>query len=297
MSQTIEQLKEQLSCLSVSRHGWTPRRTGSRKEKKIFSEAIHTDESLVGTYKKVIDDKMSEWKHLMEAWHAPMYWWKINSFPYVYKGMGLFQKERRKEIVEKLTQYNFLIKEKASALDAIRKQILAWAKEKYPTTYDESVYPPSWRDCFGVTWQEHSIDPPAYLERDDAEEYQRELQRTLGNLSYGMRQFEQECYSRLAQLSIGLTHSLSNGSNKGLTPNVKGLADLYDRVQRMRFEGTEAFKVCLEEAKALIDGVELTDLKKKGGLRQDVKERLQAIVQRNAVLREKVAQRAKEKQP
>jgi hypothetical protein len=296
MSQSVKQLKEQLSSARMIPHQWGPDRAGSVAERDRAAEANNVKKkNRYRTRKTTIDVEMAEWRDLKQAVSYASWWWEQNTFEYLW-GQRLFYRDRRDELWGEIRRLDGVIKKKAAALDGKRAEILAEAREALGDAYDESCYPAKWADVFSLEPVEFNLDPPSYLERDDQKEYKRQMLAVLGNVEHSQRQFEQQCYQRMAQVSYGLSQALGKEGGRGLGDNAKGMAALFDRVHAMRFEGTAAFRTCMQEAKALIEGVDFDEVKQDKEAREDVRRRLLEVIERHKALKEKVMERAKEKE-
>ncbi len=297
MSQTVEELKEQLSCMSVTaKIGWTPKRSGSASEDKAFADAVQADEHYVGTYHYVIDEAMPEWRALLEAKKYVDYYWKSKSFAYVIEKQRLCYRDERKAIIAELESCGVKMKEKATLLDSKKAQIMNWGKSKFPTTFDERAYPVSWAVLVGVIRLDHEIDPPKYLEREDQKDFQRQQLQAVANVEASMRHFESQCFARMSELTYNFDSAMGKSGTHGITPAVKGMGELFDRVAQMRFEGTAAFQRCLEQMRELFDETDPDTIKRPGAAREEARRRLAEIVERNRKLKELVLERAKKKE-
>jgi hypothetical protein len=107
-----------------------------------------------------------------------------------------------------------------------------------------------------------------------------------------MRAFERQLMAQLASATQNMAQNL--GNDRVLAPNVEGFARLFDRCAQMRFEGTEVFRRAMGEAKEIIDGVEVTELRASKGLRVETKEKLERLMGRYKQLQEAVAKKGGE---
>jgi hypothetical protein len=291
MSQSIQEIKELLSGASLTTHRWGPERRGSREESKRAAEANEVKKERRSKYMKtIIDTDTAEWRALTSACTYCATWFDSVTFPYLH-GQRLFYRERRQEILDEVGRLNGVVKARAGALDAKRQEILDEAKEAMGRSFDESLYPKSWAAIFWVEFREHNIDPPLYLQRDDAEEYKRELARRLGDIENSMKAFERQLMFQLASAAQGMAQNL--GNDKVLTPNVESFAKLFDRCAQMKFEGTEVFKRAMGEAREIIDGVEVSELRARKGLRAETKDKLERLMSKYHQLQEAVAKKGR----
>lgn len=292
MSQTIEQIREQLSGASLTPHRWGPERTGSREERSRAATANEVTNVHLTKYKKtILNTKMEEWKAVIKVSAFARAWFDSTTFPYI-EAQRLFHKDRREEIIKEVARLNSVLQEKTQALDSKRTSIMEEAKRVMGKSYDASLYPESWSKLFWIEFREHNIDPPSYLQREDAEEYKKELKRRLMDVENSMRTFEREVNTQLAKSIQRMTHNLDN--DKIRSSNLTSFASLFNRISQMRFEGTAVFKQQMKEVKAIIEGVDITELKSQSGLREETKEKLEGLFKKYKNLRETITQKGKE---
>lgn len=296
MSQTVEEIKQHLSCASLHRSGWTIERSAARSENVIAATALKIeDPALYKGKKTIIDPKIEPWQEIQTIRNYAGKWWDYNTFPYVEEGQRLFLRERRAELWDKMKDLDTAIKSAAAKLDARRSEILTWAKKKLGDTYDESLYPKSWESEFSISLREHNIDPPQYLKREDSEEYKRELARTLRDIESSMKLFERQCYTQMGETAAALAANLGGNRNNGIGSNIESFRKLFNRVQQMKFEGTAAFKRAMKEAQEIIDGVEVDELRDDKGLRSNTKERIEALMKKYKDVQEAALKKAQKK--
>jgi hypothetical protein len=278
MSQTAEEIKEMFSCASLHRDGCTIERSADKTENEVAAQALKILDSAYYKGKKtILDPKIGPWQEINSIKNYALKWWDYNTMPYL-DGQRLFLRSRRDELWAEVASLDAQIKAAAAKLDERKSEILSWARATFGPTFDESLYPKSWVEKFAIRVKEHNMDPPKYLERKDSEEYKRELQRTLKDIEYGMRQFERQCFAQMGESAAALASNLGKGHNNGLGANVDGFRKLFNRVAQMKFEGTAAFRRAMKEAQDILDGVTADDLRHDKGLRVDVKERVEKMI-------------------
>lgn len=293
MSQTVEEIKETLSCASLHKSGWTPERTAAKGENVIAAKALKIEEDRLFKGKKVIiDTNIEPWRRLKATQAHAQRWWDGVTFPFVHEGTRLFLREDRERIWKEVAKFDAQVKEQGRVMDRMRPEILGWAEKALGPTYDASLYPASWEQTFAVEVREHSIDPPKYLERADAEEYRRELQRTLADVERSMARFEQDCMARLGAAGSQLAAHLASGGNNGVGAQYENFVELFDRVSRMKFEGTQLFKSAMAEARQIIGGVTVGELKRDLGKRAETRERLARMTEKYLQAKQQVERKA-----
>lgn len=261
------------------------------EENEAAALAIEADARAVHTSVCIIDTKLPEYAALGKIRTAAQAWYDYNTLPYVVRGQRLFRRDRRQELWEGIEERKQVLTDAAKALNAKRGQILEWGKKNLGKAFDERLYPDDFGKKFNVQIREHSIDPPSYLAHTNAEEYKRTLQLTLADIGQSMQRFEAQCMQQVGVSVRTLTSQLGGDSPVRQT-TIDGLMKVLNRVGQMKFEGTQIFKSAMDEARDIIDGVDVSDLRKPGGTREETKKKLQELLGRYQQLKEASVKKA-----
>lgn len=286
-----KQVTEMFSGCSLSFPWFGTMRSVGTANNAAAAASIEAEEHVVHTTVTIIDTRLEEYKNLGRIRTAAQGWYDYNTVPYVVRGQRLFMRDRREAIWEGVKERREVLKEAASKLNNRRDDILAWAQKSLGKAFDANLYPKDFTDKFDMVIREHSIDPPSYLAHTNADEYKRTLELTLRDMGESMKRFEQQCMAQVGQ-SVQTLASQLNGDSAVRQTTLDGLLRVLNRVGQMKFEGTQMFNAAMSDAKEIIDGVEITDLRRPGGVRADVKDRLQALLARYAELREASTKKA-----
>lgn len=288
---TLAKIKETLSGVSLSFHWLGIQRSVGAEANQLMASAIEADSKAVSGKNVILDTKMQEWKELNAAKNAAKAAYDYMTFPYVIEGQRLFLQEQRGELWATMRSWEGKIQGLALKFAAKRDDIVAWAKKNLGKAFDETRYPQDLSTRFGLTLREVSIEPPSYLRHTNAEEYKRTLQRQLVDIQYSMQSFERQCMEQLGH-SIGtLTSALSNETAiKGAT--IESMRKVFNRIATLKFEGTALFQASMKEAEAIIDGVDVDDLRRSSAACKDTNEKLARLLARHKELREASVKKA-----
>jgi hypothetical protein len=276
---TLEEIKATLSGASMTLHFWRPEKACRKEERHAAAVALEADDRRIKARKEVIDTSHPAWRAAVKARTAARAWWDFSTFPCLVPGQRYFLRSRREELWAAAAEHGAALAKDGADLDACREELVAEARASLGRTFDPAAYPISWEAEFSVELREHAIDPPSYLAFTNAEEYQRELQRSLRDIEAGMRRFEQDCFRQMGEASARLLGNLQDGA-RIMGGNVESFRRLFSRVAQMQFEGTQVFRSALAEAQDVLDGVEPDDLRRSAGLRAETRERLEALIGR-----------------
>lgn len=289
-AQTIQALKDNLSAGILTVRWWSPSRAGSEQDRDTTAGALRAERRRIKVRKDVIDTQHSAWRELVALRTSIRAWWEYETMPYVLPGQRLFHKDRRRLLWEEGARFDAALRRQGRGLESARPDLLAEARYALGEAFDAKLYPDDWSDLFRLDLHEVSIDPPAYLERDDLTAYRAQVELTMSGIRESAERFQEECFALLGDSLARLLSNTEDG-NRIMTQNIDNIGRTIQRVAQMRFEGTAVFKQALSEAHDLIEGVTAERLRTDKPFREDTPSRLASILTRyqqlNAVSRAK----------
>jgi hypothetical protein len=287
---SLARIKETLSGASLEIHWWNPARACSTTEHATIADALALGNARrVRGRKTIIDTKTPTFAALTALRTAIRAGWEFRTLDYCVRGQRLFLRKRREEIWDWAAEQQSQAVDLACAMQQDRHAILATAEEDLGDCFDASLYPEDFGKEFAIEIAEHSIDPPSYLQHTNAEEYQRELQKGLYAIGASMQAFESQCFAQMGEAAQRLVANLSGG--RVMSANLDAFGKVFNRIGQMSFEGTAIFKDATAEAQAILDGVDVAELRKPGGVREETREKLQSLLARYQQLQEKVTEK------
>jgi hypothetical protein len=284
---TLEEIRQALSGASLTLHGWGPARAFRPAETKEAAVAVGAAAQRIRARKEVIDTTHPAWKSLVQAQGRAKAHFAWNTFPYVVDGQRLFLRAQREDLWSAIKHLGEDVRSAARKLDWHRAELLEDARHMLGRLFDPSLYPASWEDEFSVELREHSIDPPSYLAHTNAEEYKRELARTLSDVRASMEAFQQDTMRAVGDAAARLMANLEPGQRL-MGSNLETMRKHFHRIMQMQFEGTVVFKEAMAEAQAIVEDVDPDELRHRAGLREETRGRLQALLARYQELQGKV---------
>ena len=286
---TLQQIQATLTGGSMQIRWWNPVKGFAGNEISEAAEAMNADREVISARKKVLDIHHPAWKGVVGIRTQVRNWWDHNTLPYVFSGVRLLRIQNLPEMMTELATYTAELAVAVQALDAALPDLVERARDRMGRLFDPTVYPASFKGMFGFEFRERSIEPPSYLRHTNAEEYKRQLARSLEDIGASMKKFEAQCWNRLSDLTARLQQMTSEGGAVyGST--LSNFQKLFDQVATLNFEGTQCFQEALGEAREILDGVTPEELRASQGLRQEVYAKAGAMARRFEQLGSTVAE-------
>lgn len=279
----IETVKEMLSGVSLSTPVFGIEKKVDKAENDIAAEALAAKPDRIKTRRLLIDPEMEEYKDCTRIRTACRSWFASLTLPYPIDGVRLFRRDMRDQIWMDATSWAAQIEAAAMRLNEKRPQIIAAAKAELGKAFSEQMYPKDFRTTNSFDLREHSIEPPSYLAACNSESYKRELARQLSDIETGMQQFERQCMEQIGGNISRLVSAMNTGSNLHGS-NLDQMRKAFARIATLKFEGTATFKAIMGEAREAVEGVGAVELRRPGGVRDETKAKLEALMARHKQL-------------
>lgn len=282
---SLEAVRETLTGASLQIHWWSPLKGLENDEKETAAASLEASREFLLGRKKILDDSHPRWKAVVNVRTRLRQYWDFATMPYCMQGVRMVLRAKKSEIFAKIEEFQAELSEASRQLDEVRYELIDTARRQLGRMFRAEYYPDTFQGKFTLEARERSIEPPSYLMHTNAEEYRRELERSLSDIQQGLAKFEQDCWRQLAGLAEKL-HLAMTGRLQG--SSLENFAGLFDRVAFMNFEGSEAFKQALGKAQDILEDVSVDDLRKSSGLKGRIKADIESLVEEFGQLRSRV---------
>jgi hypothetical protein len=174
--------------------------------------------------------------------------------------------------------------ELAAAVNALElefDELRTAAREQLGRLYCPADYPSSLAGLFTIGWEFPSVEPPEYLRRLSPELYWQECQRVSRRFDEAVQLAEQMFLSELGALVSHLAERLAgdaDGKPKVFRDSaVENLTEFFGRFTRLNVRSNDDLQALVEEAQAVIGGVEPQQLRDSSALRNHIVGQLSGV--------------------
>jgi hypothetical protein len=171
--------------------------------------------------------------------------------------------------------------EAVATLDRHYAELKSAARDRLGTLFNEADYPASLEGMFQLTWDFPSVEPPDYLQQLNPQLYDQECERVRQRFDEAVRLAEEAFIAELAKLVSHLTERLSgqvDGKPKIFRDSAIGnLSEFFDRFRQLNVRSNEQLDNLVADARRVVQGVELQELRESRALRQHVATELSRV--------------------
>ncbi len=255
-------------------------------ERGTLCKPTDTDEDSLSATKKLVGRQFTCWKQISAVRTRLGQHWNSRIYDYVVPGQRLVLREDmpklRNELDEIMEETIPLITELNLWLPRIKED----AQQRLKSLYSPEDYPEEFTaELFSMEFREHAIEPPSYLAHSNAEEYRRQLVGSVKDVEAGLAKFTQGVWVELADLTQRLHNAMlpaEAGENRPAihVSTLEAIRPLFDRVASLNFSGCAVLQEALGEVRDILRSVDVKDLRKSTGLRDEVREGIAGVVSR-----------------
>lgn len=287
---TRDEVMATLSGCSLSFNLWGITQAMDRREHEAGAQAIKAKRKATKMQKVKIDTDMPEWRTVQRCKSATQFWYDGMTFPYVVRGQRLFRIDMKADLWKGVADRQKELREAAKGLQKQRARIIEWGRENLGDAFDERDYPADFTDHFHVEIREHSISPPDYLATEDKRQFEAQI---MNDIRASMNAFERKCLDELGGYVGRVTGALQGGGAPRAT-TLNSMQETFNRIARMRFQGTTVFNNCVKDVQQIMDGIDPAELRRSHKAKDEAKAKFAGLLNRYKELASAVAEANKE---
>ena len=273
-SRPADRLQATMAAVRVSLHWLGVRKTLSREQKTQAAESFGAQADFLSAGKKLLDTRHPAFQAVSAVRHRIGGYWKGISLPYPEPGIRLVRHQDLERFDEQLQRFQAQLAEAVQHLDDVFSELKLAARERLGRLYNTADYPESLLGMFAVQWDYPSVEPPDYLRQLNPELYQQECQRASARFSEAVQLAEEAFTTELAGLVTRLRERITgttDGKPKVFRDSaVKNLQEFFARFRTLNIGSSAELDQLVDQAQAILQGVEPTRLRDSCALRRQV---------------------------
>ena len=246
------------------------RRTLTPDQKDEAASPFDADSASLSASKKLLDTRHPALRAAGKVRHRAVSHWKSASLPYPEGGVRLMPRADLPGFERAMGGFRHDLADAAADVDAARDELVDRARRRLGDLFDSADYPPSLSPLFGLSWDVVPTEPPEYLRRLSPRLYERECEQVRARFEQAVTLAETAFAEELASLVEHLRERLTGGENGGprvfRDSAVENLTAFFERFRRLNVNSNAALDQVVEEAEALMRGVDAADLRASTGV-------------------------------
>lgn len=276
-----QQLRQQTAGVRVMQERLGVRKALGRAQVALAANTFHAEGSAISASKKLIDTNHPSYKAVTAILSQARRYWLSVTVPYPLNGIRLIRRSQVpifNETMQRLRgELNLAVKSLQEAYAVIRDQ----AQERLGDLYDANDYPSSIEHHFTLTWDYPSVEPPDYLKQIHPDIYKEMQDRAEARLQAAVAMAEEAFAAELQALVTHMVDRLTasdDGKQKVFRDSCLGnLKEFFRRFESMNIGSNEQLTQLVNQAKEIVAGVDVGELRKETDLRETVKGKLDEV--------------------
>lgn len=218
-------------------------------------------------------------------------WWERTApvaWPWEH-GCRLLPKGEVDAFEGNMTLFGHRLASAARVVQASRDELVGDARKRRGRAFDPSHYPEDLSQAFGLTWGLDVLAVPEQL-RDIsssayAAEQARQAMRVVGAVQMAEESFTAELLRMVTDLGGRLQEPVPGGKRAPVHEStVRKLTDFLGRFSEMLAWGSDDLEEVVTEARGVLSGLGVEDLRRDAGVRADVSARFASVAQHLSTL-------------
>ena len=269
------QLAEQVCAVRLILHRPGCSRKLTKTQRETAARAFTAEPAALSASKKLLGrgDKAAADCSVLVC-RARQFWIGL-TYPYpAIKGVRLI----RKEHVEQFDRHLSGLRKELDAAAAVMVEELPALRERAAQRlgdlYDEADFNAAWAGGWDILWDYPSLEPPESLAKIAPEIYERQRQAVAAQIQSAADAAEAAFAAQLGELVAGLRDKLAGdpqtGEKRKLTARAAdGFKSFFERVKTMQVTGNAALTAMIDQAQAMVDGLDIGVVKDPASVLRD----------------------------
>lgn len=269
-----QKLQARSLAVRVGFHWLGTKKTLSSTQIAKAAETFDADRHYLSATHKLFDVRHPAFKKVTTVKGDIVAYWRSQTLPYVEDGIRLMLKSKVEDFNTAMTEYRGQLKAAVQDLDDHFHELQDEARNRLGQLYHPDNYPDSVLGTIDVEWSFPSVEPPDYLMQIQPALYEQEKQRVAARFEEAVSLAEAAFVKELQDLVQNLQERLKpgeDGKKKIFRDSTVGnFKDFFAKFKQLNVSDNQALDAVVQDAEALLDGVEPGDLRNLPTLRNEV---------------------------
>jgi hypothetical protein len=274
-------LRVTMAAVRLSFMWFGTRKTLSAEQKAEAADTFGAEGNFLSAGKKLFDTSHPAFRAVTAVRNRAVSLWRGMSLPYPEAGIRLIRQDDIQSFDVQLTTLRQELDEAVSHLDAHYAELRSAARERLGRLYNPADYPESVRGLFKLEYDFPSVEPPDYLRELSPALYEQERSRVAARFDEAVRMAEEAFLGELGKLVSHLSERLSgteDGKPKIFRDSaVENLTEFFERFRQLNVRSSQQLDELVDQAQAIVRGVQPQELRDSSSLRQHVATQLAGV--------------------
>jgi hypothetical protein len=276
-------LQNNMGAVSISFTWFGVTKMLSDAQKDRAAGVFDADKELLSAQKKLIDTKNPLYRACTKIKSQATRYWQDHTMPYPQSGIRLIKREDVTAFDAQMEEYGRQLDTAVANLATHYSSLKDAAREKLGDLFDAADYPATLEGQFALKWTYPSVEPPNYLMSFNPTLYRQEQERIQKQFEQAIEMAEEAFCAELNGLVehlVEILHDNPDGTKKTFkSSTVENFQKFYDEFRRFNVRENSQLERLVMQARDVVSGVDVEELRKDTNLRTSVSQQMQAVRQ------------------
>lgn len=277
----VQQLRKQTAAVRLVHSKFGVRRSLSREQIGTAAETFHAAGDFLSAGKKLINTRSEHYKACTGVISRARAYWRTMTVPYPIHGIRLIRKDLVPGFNQAMQGFKDELEAAVSRLQSHYVELVQEAKEQLGDLFRQTDYPADITQEFELWWEFPSVDPPDYLKQLNPALYEEQQQLVAARFEAAIAMAQDAFTAELQQMVSHLVERLSgadDGKQKIFRDSaVENLREFFQRFRSMNVGSNAQLDQLVDQAEAIIGGVDAADLRKDACLRTQLAQQMGTV--------------------
>lgn len=282
-SEFAKRLREETCAVRIHVGKFGVRKALNDEQMGEISEHFVAFKDALRATKRLIPTRHPAYLDVIRVQYQAKVYWRGNTVPYTEPGWRLIRRSKVDRFLETMKELEQDLKAARKRLAEAYSDIREQAKSELGSLFNADDYPSSIDGAYTLEWDFPSVEPPDYLRQLNPELYERQMALVASRFQQSLEAAEQMLAAELQKLVAHMAERLRTGED-GKAKQVRAscvdnLSAFFGRFREMGIGSNGQLNQLVEQAEALVKGVDLDVLKTSADSRASLAESMTALSQ------------------
>jgi F0F1-type ATP synthase membrane subunit b/b' len=282
VSDIAQQLRAEAAAVRLSFTWLGARKTLSNEQKQTAADPFNAEGKAISASKQLLDTSHPKFRAVGAIRTQARDYWASVTLPYPESGIRLIRRNEVEAFHAKMEEFRESLHAAVQELENAYPEMKAQAQTRLGTLYRETDYPDRLDNLFSMEWDFPSVEPPEYLMTLNPALYEAERQRIAARFEVAISQAENAFAEELQKMVSHLAEKLTDGPDGKKVfrdSAITNLTEFFERFKNVSVRSNSQLDALVEQAKGLVAGVDVKELRGDDQLRATLATQMAAISQ------------------
>lgn len=280
-AQFVSDLRKQTAAVRLVHSKFGVRRALSKQQIATAAVPFHAAGDFLSAGKKLLNTRSEHYRAATGVINRARVYWRTMTVPYPINGIRLLRKDLVPQFNAAMQGYDAELKDAVAKLQSHYVELVAEARTQLGELFCQTDYPADITHDFELYWEFPSVDPPDYLKQLNPALYEEQQARVAARFESAIAMAEDAFTAELQEMVSHLCDKLGgadDGKPKIFRDSaIDNIRNFFNRFKEMNIGSNAQLDALVDQAEAILGGVDPADLRRDGLLRHQIAQQMATV--------------------